>query len=80
MNNKISMKAARVNAGMTQKEAALKLGVTKDTVGNWERGRSFPSIKIIPKIEKMYKVKYENIIFLPQNNAISVNEAQLDTK
>ncbi len=72
MNSKISIKAARVNVGLTQKEAALELGVAKDTVGNWERGKSFPSIKIIPKIEKVYKIKYENIIFLPQNNAISV--------
>lgn len=72
MNNKISIKAARVNAGMTQKEAAFKLGVSKDTIGNWERGKSFPSIKIIPEIEKIYKIKYENIIFLPQDNAISV--------
>ena len=72
MNNKITLRAARVNVGMTQKEAAFHLGVTKDIVGNWERGKSFPNIKIIPKIEKTYKIKYENINFLPQNNAISI--------
>ena len=65
MDNKITIKAARVNVGMTQKEAALTLGVSKDTVGNWERGKSFPNIKMIPKIEKTYKIKYEDIIFLP---------------
>ena len=58
---KISMKAARVNAGLSQKEAALKIGVTKDTLGNWERGKSFPSTKYIPLIEKTYNVGYDYI-------------------
>lgn len=40
---KVSLKAARVNANLTQIEAAKKLNVTKDTIANWEnycRGRS----------------------------------------
>ncbi len=69
MNNKISIKAARVNANLTQKEAALKLDVSKDTIGNWERGKSFPSVSKIPVIEEVYNIKYENIIFLPTNYA-----------
>lgn len=35
----ISLKAARVNAGMTQDEAARAMGKTKQTVVNWENGR-----------------------------------------
>lgn len=54
---------------LTQKEAAEKLGVSKDTVGSWERGKSFPSVSKIPLIEKVYHIKYENIIFLPNNYA-----------
>ena len=38
MMPKITLKAARVNAGMTQDEAAGFLGKTKQTIVNWENG------------------------------------------
>lgn len=34
---KISLEAARVNAGLTQKELAEKLGVSNTTIVNWEK-------------------------------------------
>ncbi len=69
MTNKLTMKAARINANLTQEELAKLVGVTKDTIGNWERGLSFPSISKIPLLEKAYNMKYEDIIFLPIHNA-----------
>lgn len=36
----ISIAAARVNAGMTQKELAEKLGVSPQTVYMWENGKT----------------------------------------
>ena len=38
-NLKLTLAAARVNAGMTQSELAAKLGVSKQTVIAWERGQ-----------------------------------------
>ncbi|MCA1012794.1 helix-turn-helix transcriptional regulator [Halobacillus halophilus] len=35
----ISLKAARVNCGYTQSSLAKKLGVTKRTIGSWEKGQ-----------------------------------------
>ena len=55
-----------MNASMTQKEAAQHLGVTVDTVGNWERGKSFPDALQIRRIEETYHVKYDDLIFLPK--------------
>ena len=37
---KISLEAVRVNAGMSQKEWAKKLGVSNNTVINWEKHRA----------------------------------------
>ena len=73
---KITLKAARVNAELTQKEAARAMGVTKDTISNWERRKSFPSAKIIKRIEEVYRVPYDSIIFLPPDNALSVKEEE----
>lgn len=64
---KMTLKAARTNAGYTQQEAAEKLGVTPDTVGNWERGKSYPTALHIKKIENVYGIPYDNLIFLPSN-------------
>ena len=37
---KITMAAARVNAGLTQAELAEKMGVSRSSVLNWECGKS----------------------------------------
>lgn len=65
MNMQITLKAARVNAGLTQREAGKALGVTDDVVSNWERGKAFPDALQIRAIEKVYGVSYNNLIFLP---------------
>ena len=61
-----TLKAIRINNNMSQEEAAKEIGVSVDTLGNYERGKSFPDIPILKKIEEVYGVKYENINFFPQ--------------
>lgn len=61
---KMTLKAARINVGLTQKQAADLLNVSKDSVSNWERGKSFPDVPILKRIEKIYKIPYDDIIFL----------------
>nr|UWH96904.1 MAG: helix-turn-helix domain protein [Bacteriophage sp.] len=63
----ITLKAARVNKSLTQLEAAKLLNVSKDTIGNWERGKSFPNLKNIKDIERVYGVSYDDIIFCPRD-------------
>ena len=64
---KFSLKAARINAGLTQKEAATKLGVSNATLCNWENGVSFPNAEQIEKICELYGLPYDHINFLPTN-------------
>lgn len=66
---KVTLKAARTNVGLTQQEAADKIGVTVDTMSNWERAKSFPNALQIRRIEEVYGVSYDNLIFLPRNYA-----------
>lgn len=37
---KITLKAARVNMGLTQSELADKLGVSRESVNAWETGKT----------------------------------------
>lgn len=64
---KISLAAARVNAGLTQKEAAAVLDVGNKTLSSWENGNSFPDAMQIEKICEIYGLSYDNINFLPTN-------------
>ena len=60
----ITLKAARVNAGLTQKEAAEKLGIALDTLRNYEAGETCPAVPTIQRIEVLYGVSYNDINFL----------------
>lgn len=64
-NMRMTLKTARELAGLTQTEAAALIGVTPDTIGNYERGKSYPDIPVLRKIEEAYGVSYNNLIFLP---------------
>lgn len=60
---KISLAAARVNKNLTQDEACKKIGVSKNTLIAWEKGKRIPNPEFIQKIEKLYDVEYNDIIF-----------------
>lgn len=60
----MTLKAARVNAGLTQKKAAEMLGISEYTLINYEKGKSSPDVHVLKKIEKLYGVPYHRIIFL----------------
>lgn len=63
----MTLKSARVNKGLTQKQAAEKIGITVDTLSNYERGKSYPDVPVIIRIEQVYGVSYSDLIFLPKN-------------
>lgn len=60
---KISLKAARVNAGYTQTKAANLIGVSTSTLRNWELGITFPKQPKIMKICEIYGLSYDVIDF-----------------
>lgn len=66
---RITLAAARINAGMTQREAAERLNVTQKTLCKWEKARTFPNALQIDAICDLYGVSYEQIIFLPIKTA-----------
>lgn len=53
---KISIKAARVNAGLTQKEAARQLGITPNTLASYEKDSDKLTIEMLKKLSELYKI------------------------
>ena len=64
-NMRMTLKTAREMAHLSQAEAGKRIGVSSDTIGNYERGKSYPDIPTLRKIEEVYGVSYNNLIFLP---------------
>lgn len=69
---KLTLKAARVNKGLTQKDAAKLMGVSRNVNSNWERQISFPDVLQVKRIEEVYGLQFQEIIFLPSESALSV--------
>lgn len=63
---KISLKAARTNAGLTQAQVASMAKVSTTTVANWERGTPEPSWTDFVFLCNLYGFK-EDDIFLSNN-------------
>lgn len=61
----MTLKSARVNKYLTQAEAAKLLGISADTLSNYERGKSFPDVPVIKRMEDLYGVPYSELIFCP---------------
>lgn len=63
---RLTLKAIRVNKGWTQEEASKEIGISVDTLRNYENGKSYPDIPILKRIEEAYGTSYNNINFFPE--------------
>ena len=72
----MSLKAARINKNLTQREAALLIGVSVATLANYEKGAAFPDVPTIMKIEKVYGLSYSEINFFPPKKGEEKEEAK----
>lgn len=70
---KITLKAARVNVNLTLETAAKELGITKNTLINYEKYRTIPDIEMGTAMASLYGVSVDDLIFLPKNCALSTN-------
>jgi transcriptional regulator with XRE-family HTH domain len=60
---KITLKAARVNANLSQQVAADRIGVAVSTLRNWESGKTFPNQPKIEKICEVYGIPFDVLFF-----------------
>ena len=60
---KISLRALRINAGLTLKEASKQLSISSETLRSYENKKTFPDFKRLSKILSLYYVKYGDIVY-----------------
>ena len=58
---RLSLRALRVNANLTQGELGERLGVSGKTISSWEKGATMPSFNKIEEICDFFGVGYDAI-------------------
>lgn len=69
-----TLRALRYNCGLTLETASTLIGVSKDTLANYERGDTYPDAPIIKRIEDVYGVSFNEINFLLDDNGFNGKE------
>jgi transcriptional regulator with XRE-family HTH domain len=59
---KISLKAARVNANLSQEKVAKKMKKSKLTINNWENGKTEIDYANLITLCKLYSVTIDDIV------------------
>lgn len=60
---RISLRAARVNARLTQREAAKHLGICVATLQHYETGATTPDWETVQRITELYHIPMDYIFF-----------------
>ena len=66
------LKEIREANKLSQVETAQKLGVTKQSVANWENGNIMPSIDMLVKIAKLFNITTDFLLGLDCRKFIDV--------
>lgn len=56
------LKNARVRADLTQEQAAEALGVSRQTVSNWENEKTYPDIISVIKMSDLYHISLDHLL------------------
>ena len=56
------IKAARIEKKLTQEQVAELLGVSRQTISNWENEKSYPDIISVIKMSECYDVSLDYLL------------------
>ena len=56
------LKDVRMQAGLTQEQVAEKIMVSRQTLSNWENGKSLPDIVSIMSLSDLYQISIDELL------------------
>lgn len=62
MNIGFKIKNARVKANLTQEQVAEALGVSRQTISNWENEKTYPDIVSVIKMSDLYDISLDHLL------------------
>lgn len=58
----VKIKNARIKAGLTQEQSAEGLGVSRQTISNWENEKTYPDIISVIKMSDLYNISLDHLL------------------
>ncbi|RHH66704.1 XRE family transcriptional regulator [Vagococcus sp. AM17-17] len=77
MNISDKLKNNRKQAGLTQEEIAQTLHVSRQTISNWETGRSIRDIYSLVELSNIYDISLDHLV---KEDIIMMNELKKENK
>ena len=62
MKIEMKLKDARIQAGLTQEQVAEIIMVSRQTISNWENGKSLPDIVSIMNLSNLYQICIDELL------------------
>ena len=56
------LKEARTKSGLTQEQVAEKVMVSRQTISNWENGKSLPDIVSVMNLSDLYQISLDELL------------------
>lgn len=53
---------ARMRANLTQEQVAEELGVSRQTISNWENEKTYPDIRSVVRLSDLYEVSLDHLL------------------
>ncbi len=69
------LKNARNNAELTQEDIAEKIGVSRQTISNWENNKSYPDIISVIKLSDIYSISLDTLLKEDENMIKHLDES-----
>lgn len=66
------IRALRITKGINQIQLANKLGVTKQSISNWENDNILPSVDMLVKLATFFSVSTDYLLGLDNRRTLSV--------
>ena len=73
------VKALRLARSISQVELAGALGVSKQTISNWENDNILPSIEMLMKTARYFSVTTDYLLGLEQRETLDVSGLSIET-
>lgn len=77
------LKAARIAAHFTQEQAAEAIGVSRQTMSNWENSKTYPDIVSVVKLSDLYAISLDRLLkdqeASPMSDYLNYLEESTDT-
>ena len=70
------LKKARNEKGLTQEQTADALGVSRQTISNWENNKSYPDIISVVKMSEIYSISLDHL--LKEDNSMNGKQTYME--